>query len=218
MTTITEAVHPFAPLISREYLRSIDQVTIDQNQTIVVGQVLAKYTIAADPAFAAAANTGNTGNATIAMGGTPDDTKVKEGAYRIFCTDATHFLVQDPDSILLGGGVFGTAFANGVHFTITAGGTACVAGDGFTVQSSMTSAMELYVAHVPSATDSTATAVAIALYPATNGASVTANIAAVTREAEVRGSDLTWASGITTAQKDEATRDLKANGRNIIIR
>lgn len=75
----------------------------------------------------------NTGNATI--GAVTGGTKVKPGTYVILFTAATAFMVYDPEGNNVGpAGATGTAFVSQeLNFTITAGGTPMVAGDGFTV-------------------------------------------------------------------------------------
>lgn len=56
------------------------------------------------------------------------------GIYNVVFTTATKFLVYDPTGIFLGGGTVGVAFTSPkVNFTITAGGNAFAAGDGFLV-------------------------------------------------------------------------------------
>jgi hypothetical protein len=76
---------------------------------------------------------GNTGNATIALAGQPTSITAKIGTYRAACLTATTFRVYDPNGVEVGEGTFGTAFANEIYFTITAGGTPCVAGDTFSI-------------------------------------------------------------------------------------
>jgi hypothetical protein len=75
---------------------------------------------------------GNTGNATIAaitLGSAP-----LNGAYHVIFTSATTFTVSDPNGLTIGSGTTGVAFTStGVNFTITAGATPMVRGDGFTV-------------------------------------------------------------------------------------
>ena len=80
---------------------------------------------------AAVANGGNTGNGTC--GTVTSQTGEQVGTYTISFTAATAFNVLDPKGVLVGTGVTGTAFANQIGFTITAGGTAFAAGDSFTV-------------------------------------------------------------------------------------
>lgn len=83
-----------------------------------------------------AASPGNTGNATIgtlSLGSAPAN-----GIYHVVFTDATHFNVFDPSGLYVGTGTTGVAFTStGVNFTITAGATAMVRGDGFTVTTAM---------------------------------------------------------------------------------
>jgi hypothetical protein len=75
---------------------------------------------------------GNTGTGTVSAGPTIDATKGVNGVYQIRFTDATHFTVVDPNGKQLADGQTAVAYADaGLGFTITAGGTAFVAGDGF---------------------------------------------------------------------------------------
>jgi hypothetical protein len=56
------------------------------------------------------------------------------GAYSVKFTDATHFNMYDPNGVQMEPGTAGTAYSDGgIGFTITAGGTAFAAGDGFTI-------------------------------------------------------------------------------------
>lgn len=55
----------------------------------------------------------------------------KSGGWTIEFDDATHFVVSDPDGVEVGRGTAGAAFAGGLGFTFTAGGTAQAAGDLF---------------------------------------------------------------------------------------
>lgn len=80
----------------------------------------------------AAARAGNTGNPTfgaIAIGAAG-----KPGVYGVRFTAPTKFDVTDPDGKVVGNGTTGVAFNKaGVSFTLTAGATAAVDGDGFDV-------------------------------------------------------------------------------------
>lgn len=77
--------------------------------------------------------TGNTGNATIALAGQPTQITAASGVYRIVCTAATTANVFRPNGEFIGTLTFGTQFNDEIVVTITAGGTACVAGDSFEV-------------------------------------------------------------------------------------
>jgi len=83
---------------------------------------------------------GDTGTAAFAMDsgatGNPTSGSITVGAaavpgkYSIEFTAATKFDVEDPKGVAVGSGTVGTAFnKGGLTFTLTAGGTAAVAGD-----------------------------------------------------------------------------------------
>lgn len=80
----------------------------------------------------AAANAGNTGNptfGTIAVGAAG-----KPGVYQLRFTAPTKFDVEGPDGVSIGSGTTGVAFSKkGIGFTLTAGGTPAVDGDGFAI-------------------------------------------------------------------------------------
>lgn len=99
------------------------------------GKAVGDIEAVADPATLSIegdANDGNTGDATIGTLSVADPAYA--GDYAVEMTAATTFNVKDPDGRILGSGSAGTEFsAGGVTFTVTAGSTPCVAGDGFTV-------------------------------------------------------------------------------------
>jgi len=111
--------------------RSRDQVTVASTPALVAGQVMGKITAGA--AGSAAAQGGNTGNATV--GTVTKLANVQVGTYAVEFVSATEFILIAPDGDVVGNGQTGTAFSDGTHlsFTITAGGTPMVAGDGFTI-------------------------------------------------------------------------------------
>jgi hypothetical protein len=210
-TVINEVLHPDAFLVEYDHDLSFEQVTVDQNQTIVAGQVLGRTAAASGPAVASTANAGNTGNGALTLASPAYGGEAKEGVYKVAFTDATHFLVEGPDGVELGEGVAGTAFTagNAVKFTIAAGGTAFVAGDGFLVTVTMDLTEYRYVALAPTAVDGSEIAAGIARFPVTTGAGQTAKLAVVDTHASVRLADLTFAAGITTAQQDLAVEQLR---------
>lgn len=84
-------------------------------------------------ATALAGNTGNATVGTLSLGTLP-----VAGNYLVVFTAATAYNVFDPTGAFVGTGATGTAFAStGVNFTITAGGTAMVRGDGFNIAASL---------------------------------------------------------------------------------
>lgn len=88
------------------------------------------FTIAV-PAGSAVANAGNTGNGTF--GAITAKTGVQPGTYNVEFIAATKFNVTDPLGNFVAEGSTGSAFANQLGFTITAGGTPFAVGDGFTI-------------------------------------------------------------------------------------
>lgn len=99
---------------------------------------------------AEAANAGNTGNGTLALAATPVLAYANQGAYAVNFSSPTAFEVSDPFGNPVGAGVVGTAFAAQVAFTISAGGTAFAAGDGFSVT---LTALDQYIISVATASD-----------------------------------------------------------------
>ncbi|MGF6837056.1 hypothetical protein QF001_000923 [Paraburkholderia youngii] len=95
------------------------------------GKPIGGIEAALDATVASVAYAGNTGNGT--MNAPTTQTGVQPGAYNVVFVAATKFEVYDPSGKFIAVGTTGVAFANQVGFTITAGGTAFVAGDGFTV-------------------------------------------------------------------------------------
>jgi len=84
-----------------------------------------------DNAVASLAYAGNTGNGTL--GTLSALAAAQPGAYNAVFVAATKFEVYDPLGKFIAVGTTGVAFSSQVQFTITAGGTAFVAGDGFSV-------------------------------------------------------------------------------------
>ncbi len=95
------------------------------------GKPIGGIEAAAENTVASAANAGNTGNGIL--GTLSALAAAQPGAYNVVFVAATKFEVYDPSGKFVGVGTTGTQFSNQVQFTITAGGTAFAAGDGFTV-------------------------------------------------------------------------------------
>jgi hypothetical protein len=100
--------------------------------TLLRGTVLGQRQLGAPVAVAGKpAGGANAGNGTItapALG-----TGAKAGAYVLTFTGATTFTLVAPDGTQLANGATGTAYAGQLGFTVSAGGTAFVAGDGYTI-------------------------------------------------------------------------------------
>ncbi|MGF3022646.1 head decoration protein [Methylobacterium aquaticum] len=216
MTTLTETPHPFCFVVSESEgpFYSRDAVTIGLNQTLVPGQVLAALAVTAAVTASAAADSGNTGNGTLALDPTtPVSSAVKDGAYRVVFNAPTTFTVEDPNGREIGKGSTGAAFAKEVKFVVTAGGTAFAAGDAFSVVVGREAVRdEVYVAYDPTATTGAEVARAIAGRNIITDGVSTKRSTVFSGPGEVRASDLTWPAGITAIQKASAIEALRARG------
>jgi hypothetical protein len=92
------------------------------------GTVLGKITKGAITAAAESSNTGNGNCDTLSLGA-----NAKVGSYTVKATAATTFSVIDPAGVRLADATAGTAYTGAINFTVTAGATAFVAGDSFTI-------------------------------------------------------------------------------------
>lgn len=111
------------------------------------GTVLGQQSV--NPIQASAAS-GNTGNGTL--GGISVGSAVEIGSYALVAESATTFSVTNPEGVVLADATTGTAYAGTeISFTITAGATAFVVGDRFTI--SVFDAVGTYVQCVRTATD-----------------------------------------------------------------
>jgi len=165
--------------------RSRDEVTVISTPALVAGNVLGKITVGTASAAAQGGNTGNATSSAVTVG-----TKAKPGVYIVEFTAATTFIVLDPDGIQIGNGVTGTAFSVSDHidFTITAGGTPMVAGDGFNI--TVAAGSGKYAPYAAAATDGTATVAGI-LWEGTP-ASYDDVATIINRDAEVNLAHLTY--------------------------
>lgn len=151
-----------------------------------------------------AATAGNTGNGTIgslSVGASPN-----VGTYTATATSATVFAVVDPEGNALGNATVGTPFTSGeINFTLTAGGTAFVAGDSFSI--TVEDAVGTYIECVKSASDGSQTPVAIlADYADASGGPVSTGAYVM---GEFNGNALTFDASWTLATLTSAAR---ANG------
>jgi hypothetical protein len=89
--------------------------------------------VEAAPDATVTATGGNTGNGTF--GTVVPGSSFKAGAYKVAMLTATTFSVTNPDGAVLPAGATGAPYSNAqLGFTLTAGGTAFVAGDSFSIQ------------------------------------------------------------------------------------
>lgn len=188
---------------------SRDAVTIAASQTIKPGQVLGRVAGAATSAAAS----GNTGNGALTLADPAIGAGVKEGVWRIYCIEPAAnggvFAVEDPDGALIGRAVVGTAYAGPLAFTIADGATDFAAGDSFLIAVAVGTQWK---ALSTSATDGSSIARAVAFAGVVTAAGQTAQIGALTRNAELLAAALVWPSGITTNQRTAALADLARIG------
>ena len=186
---------------------SRDSVILASGQNLLDGAVLGRITTGTT-AVAAALGT-NTGNGTF--GAVTVAATALPGAYTVEFDDATHFVFADPNGREIGHGTTGVAFsAGGIGFTITAGGTAFVPGDSFTV--TVAAGSLKYTAFDPTAANGAQNAVAI-LWGDFDASGGDTPAVVVSRLAEVNSSELVWGANVTTTpQKTAALAQLKVLG------
>ncbi|MGI4812460.1 MAG: head decoration protein [Janthinobacterium lividum] len=135
---------------------------ITQNVVVATGSaVLQRGTVlgrVSSSSLGSAAGVANAGNGTV--GSMSVGTGPEYGSYILTATAPTVFSVVDPEGKSLGNATVGTAFTSTeVNFTITAGTTAFVAGDTFTLTRFL--ATGTYLPCVKTATDGSQTPIAI---------------------------------------------------------
>ena len=145
---------------------------------------------AAGAVTAGAKPSGNVGTGTI--GTLSAGIGAVVGTYRVLFTGATTFNVFDPNNAQLGAGATGTAFSDEVVFTITAGGTAFAAGDGFYVTVADGGWAPFTAATPP-------VGLGILYNRARVPASGSKKVTVVTRQAQVNKEELVWDPSIGVA-------------------
>jgi Bacteriophage lambda head decoration protein D len=218
----TERRHSGGFMVSEEEgTRSRDQVTLLQQSSnfqgstspvLPAGVVLGATNVGTSGTYAA--NSGNTGNFTA--GAVAVGAGVVQGTYSIEFISATAYNVFLPNGDLLGEGKTGVAFsAGGLGFTLTAGGTPAVAGDGATIAIAVNSNAGLYAPLSLTAADGTQNALAI-LFNETDASQGNTKVTVISRACEVNGSELIYPSGATTTQIAAINAQLQTLG--IIVR
>lgn len=223
MVTLNENLHAGAFLVQEMpgYF-SRDALTVALSQTILAGMVCGRAGVPGNiVSSAAAAPTNTVGSGALTLDGVaPVAANAKNGKYSIVCiepaTNGGIFEVQDPEGAVLGTVAVGATFNNQVKFVI-ADATDFVAGDRFeiTVIREDGADEEVKALNLAGA-DGSEIASVIAVYPVTTDASNKKKATFITRQAEVRASDLTWPAGITANQKAAAIEQLRRVG--IILR
>lgn len=175
-----------------------------------VGLIVGK--VAAAAPGAASANAGNTGNGTV--NAPTAQLGIMVGTYNVEFIAATKFNLYNPAGDLLVEGTTGVAVANQIGFTITAGGTAFVAGDGFTIVVAAGSGKVVPLSLT--AVDGSAVPFGVVIRQATISASADGPVVLVERQAVLLDEGLIFPSGATTNQKAAIRAQLAALG--LIVR
>ncbi len=220
---LTEKLHAGAFIVQEmPGYYSRDALTVALNQTIDAGQVCGRVGVLANIQVAAAADPGNTvGSGAITMDAVaPVAASAQNGRYRAVCieeaADGGTFAVFDPSGQQIGTVNVGATFDNQIKFVI-ADATDFKAGDAFSINVIREAGADEEVKALNLAgNDGSQIASCIAVYPAVTDGTTKKKITFLTRNSEVRASDLTWPAGITADQKATAVEQLRDAG--IILR
>jgi hypothetical protein len=175
-----------------------------------VGLIVGKVADAAPGAGVATG--GNTGNGT--MGATTGQLGIQVGVYNIEFIAATKFNVHDPVGNFIGEGATGVAFATQVGFTITAGGTAFVAGDSWNITVAAGSGKVVPLSLT--AVDGSAVPVGVVVRQQMVPSGADAPVVLVERLAILLSDGLIFPAGASTPQKTAIRAQLAALG--LIVR
>lgn len=213
MATFTENPHAGGFLVSEANDKSFsrENVIIASGANLISGSVLGLIGPSTGaPTYNGTVSPANTGNFTC--GTITEAAGAIVGVYRGEFIAPTVFTLYDPNGLFLGEGNTGVAFSGGgLGFTITAGGTAAVAGDNFTITVAANANQGQYALMDPAAKDGSQVAVAVLFADALAG-STTVKATIIARNAEVNSAELVWKSGITAPQQAAALAQLKAVG------
>jgi hypothetical protein len=209
MTVLTEKRHAGGYLVSEANgMRSREVGTITGGN-YEAGTVLGKI----GPSTGAptyTADAGNTGNFTCSA--VTEGAGAKVGDYHGEFLAATEYLLTDPDGLQLAPGNTGVAYSHGgLGFTLTAGATVAVAGDGFKITVAANAKVGCYTQHDPVAKNGAEVAAAI-LFDATDASMADRKQTITARDTEVNASELVWKTGVTTLQKTAALAQLAEHG------
>jgi hypothetical protein len=218
----TESKHPGSFMVSEADGRlSRDKFTVALSQTLVPGQVIGKTAVIGSVTSSVAADAGNTGNGIFTIDGTtPVLAGAKNGIYRVInmlvSTNSGEFVVFDPKGKEIGRVAVGATFSNEIKFAIADGSTDFAIGDAFSVTVGIEETDYQVEALNVSGTDGSQRAAGISWGSYVTDGSNTVKGTFITRNAEVRASDLTWPAGITAVQQADYIRQLEDLG--IVLR
>lgn len=214
VTPISENWHAWGFIVEEASngIFSRDPVTLASgNGVILAGTVLGALDSDAAAPVPVALGTNSAGNGTF--GTVTNSTAAIPGNYTMEFDDATHFVVSNPAGVEIGHGVAGSAFsAGGLGFTFTAGGTAQVPGDMFTIPV-VASAIKL-ATFDPTATNGLQNVAGILGSGRKDTTSADQKAVALVRgPAVVNLGELIWGVNVTTqAQKNAALAILQTAG------
>jgi hypothetical protein len=195
-----------------EYGVCRENVTVTMETGMDVGAVLRRTITSGTGTYTA--DSGNTGNFTCGTVTITDPAKV--GNYRIVFTAATAFNLYTPEGVLLTSGATGTAVngeaGQGLSFTLTAGGTAAVAGDSGTIAVAGTNKYKwIAAADVAALTNDVAVLIeSVKDVPSLTNATDYAMTVLSSGWAGVVGDSLLYKDALSAPQKADVLRKLKA--------
>ena len=192
---------------------SREQITVRAGsgsaRSLTSGMVIAKRTTGAATAEADGGNTGQGAMSAVTVAA-----NAKVGVYSVEFVEAAsgggRFEVRDPNGVMIGEGVVGSAFAQEIGFTISDGDPDFVVGDKFAVTVAAGDGKVVQIDFDEATGDEDAHGVLFADVEAPDGAD--AQGVAIVRNAAIVASQLTWPAGATTQQKATALAQLAANG------
>lgn len=171
-------------------------VVTQAGAAIASGTLLAQVDAGAGTYAVDAGSTGNPTAGTVVIGAA-----AIPGVYTITFTAATKFDVEDPAGVKIGSGTLSTAFSKaGLGVTLTAGGTAAIAGDRATITVAVGSGK--YIPYTASAAAGPAAAILYQRLPLATG---DAKAVVITNDAEV-------ARGLLTGLDATGEANLRALG------
>jgi len=185
------------------------------DRLLEVGEVIGKRT---RDTVTVTADAGNTGDGTATLATPALGVKAEVGTYTLTCiaaaVDGGTFEVLSPSGYKLPDLSVGVAFSGShINLTIADGATDFVVGDKFTIDVSGDGKV---VALDLSGTDGTHEASGVMEADVTALDGVDASAVAIVRDAILAEVGIVWPTGITQAEKDQATAQLEARG--ILVR
>ena len=171
---------------------SRDNAVVTQTGTAIKSGTILTQVDTGTGAFAMDAGaTGNPTSGAITVGAA-----AIPGAYVIEFTAATKFTVEAPNGVTIGTGTLGAAFsAGGLGFTLTAGGTAAVAGD--TAKITVAAGTGKYIPYTAGGAAGVASAI---LYTGLTAATGDAKVVVFNKDIEVSRDKLTGLDATAEAQ------------------